>query len=194
MQEADTTKRPALGPGQPFKLSNLKVEDVQKLTNIGRRVMEMFDAIGLKVNGLHVVMDLSAVHQNGCPLDLQAMLDATGTDLARDVLGIMLNLDRSTGRLLNGYEPEFRLREVESKYAALANSSLKNKLAQARRNLREETKGLAPHEVDRLDENVQRWVNQIVELRQELRRRGERIPKERVSVPGGGYRDVESDL
>ena len=63
------------------------------------------------------LMDITCVHANGCPLDLDAMLRAIGdseqeTDLIHDLLGIRRHLDRTTGQLLDCFVPRFALPEV----------------------------------------------------------------------------------
>jgi len=65
---------------------------------------------------LSIMMDLDACHANGCPLDLQRMLEADSDSLINDVLGIAVNLDRDTGRLQNGYIPRFALANTVAKY------------------------------------------------------------------------------
>ncbi len=55
-------------------------------------------------------MDLFAVHLNGCPLDLQKMLDAPLVDLAHDLFGIQRYLDRDTGKLTEFFVPRYSLR------------------------------------------------------------------------------------
>lgn len=48
---------------------------------------------------LHCTMDLTATHRNGCPLDLERLLDSNGVDFVHDIAGIARHLDRNTGRL-----------------------------------------------------------------------------------------------
>lgn len=44
-------------------------------------------------------MDVTAVHANGCPLDLAGLLVASPFDFAHDLGGIRDDLDRETGEL-----------------------------------------------------------------------------------------------
>lgn len=53
------------------------------------------------------VMDLTATHCNGCPLDLKRMAEADDFNLAHDVYGIANHLDRDTGRLSPKFLPRF---------------------------------------------------------------------------------------
>lgn len=54
---------------------------------------------------MEMVMDLTAAHLNGCPLDLDGLLSAPDLDFAHDVFGIRRNMDRQTGALLNHFLP-----------------------------------------------------------------------------------------
>lgn len=58
-----------------------------------------------------VEMDVIAVHANGCPLDLQKLLDADDFNFAHDVDGIYWHLDRTTGRLTDHFLPRCARRE-----------------------------------------------------------------------------------
>lgn len=50
-------------------------------------------------------MDITACHANGCPLDLELLLEFDNFSFLHDVCGIQENLDRSTGRLTNFFSP-----------------------------------------------------------------------------------------
>lgn len=52
-------------------------------------------------------MDITAVHLNGCPLRLAALLEADDFDFSHDILGIRQHLDRATGLLTDGFSPRF---------------------------------------------------------------------------------------
>ncbi len=54
---------------------------------------------------LDLEMDLTACHANGCPLDLEGLLNAKDFDFLHDIMGIKSNLDRGTGQLLNQFLP-----------------------------------------------------------------------------------------
>ena len=59
----------------------------------------------------HVEMDLTAVHLNGCPLDLKRLALAPQADLLHDVAGIYRHLDRETGELGGCFLPRFARKE-----------------------------------------------------------------------------------
>lgn len=62
---------------------------------------------GVSLNRQTVDMDVTACHANGCALRLQDLLEARPFDFAHDITGISKNMDRTTGRLLNLFEPRF---------------------------------------------------------------------------------------
>jgi hypothetical protein len=56
---------------------------------------------------VEMVMDLTACHLNGTPLDLQGLLDASAFDFVHDVFGIRRHLDRETGKLQCNFVPRY---------------------------------------------------------------------------------------
>jgi hypothetical protein len=52
-------------------------------------------------------MDIIAVHANGCPLRLDALLAAEPFDFAHDVFGIRRHLNRETGQLEHCFTPRY---------------------------------------------------------------------------------------
>lgn len=52
-------------------------------------------------------MDFTAVHANGNPLRLDALLEADDFNFAHDAFGIARKLDRSTGKLTDFFSPRF---------------------------------------------------------------------------------------
>lgn len=76
---------------------NATKEDCDLMMEIAKR------AVGLwpEADALNVVMDITATHLNGCPLDLQELLDADEVIFQHDITGIAHFLDREDGRLLD---------------------------------------------------------------------------------------------
>lgn len=77
------------------------------------RIADRMAALGSKnaspvPRKLAIVMAITAVHANGCPLDLQRFLDLPEFDFTQDVYSIVHNLDARTGTLLNGFLPRAR--------------------------------------------------------------------------------------
>ncbi len=56
-------------------------------------------------------MDLTATHMNGCPLNLQLLIEGSLDTLTHDIAGIRRHLDRETGQLTNHFLPRAALPE-----------------------------------------------------------------------------------
>lgn len=82
-------------------------EDLLKIRDVVKRAQEVIPGIPFG----DAEMDLTATHLNGNPLDLDAMLTGRKFDLIHDICGIMYNLDRHTGKLLNCFFPRFSKKE-----------------------------------------------------------------------------------
>lgn len=69
---------------------------------------ERADRIAAKLNVPVIetlVMDLTACHLNGTPLDLERLLEASEFDFVHDVWGIYTHIDRTTGTLQRCFMP-----------------------------------------------------------------------------------------
>ena len=58
-------------------------------------------------NKLNSHRDILMVHLNGCPLDLDGLINASDADFYHDIDGIFINLNRETGRLEDYFVPRF---------------------------------------------------------------------------------------
>lgn len=72
----------------------------------------------LTTDVLGTQMDIVATHMNGCPLDLQGLLDAEAFDFSHDICGIARHLDRDDdsptgGQLLNCFRPRYAKRDAD---------------------------------------------------------------------------------
>lgn len=92
-----------------FKCSR---EDSLLVTRIVDRTVKLARAYGVSYDRLDASMDIRACHCNGCPLDLQKLLDAPEFDFAHDVFGIRENIDRTTGQLIDCFLPRCALPEA----------------------------------------------------------------------------------
>ena len=54
---------------------------------------------------MELEMDITAVHCNGCPLDLSKLLAAPAFDFAHDIRGIQSHINRATGCLEDFFLP-----------------------------------------------------------------------------------------
>lgn len=84
------------------------------ISKITSRAAEMAEDNGVKYDRLCISMDVHAAHCNGCPLDLQALLDAPDSDFGHDVFGISRHIDRSTGKLLNCFVPRYAAKQSQA--------------------------------------------------------------------------------
>jgi hypothetical protein len=81
------------------------------------RIVDRAEGLGLLTgwyDRLTCVMDLTATHANGCPMDFQRLLDADDFNFLHDVTGIANCLDRDTGKLTNFFSPRFHTRQAEA--------------------------------------------------------------------------------
>lgn len=81
-------------------------EDTDTIINIAVRA----EKLGHPEDRLHVMMDVTATHLNGNPLDLKRLLAADDYNFVHDIWGIYAHLDRDTGKLLNCFSPRFSAR------------------------------------------------------------------------------------
>jgi len=75
-----------------FKVTELEAERIKMIVERAERRLQGVDR-------LQLTMDITAVHANGCPLDLPKLLHAPDFDFAHDIWGIHRHLDRTTGKL-----------------------------------------------------------------------------------------------
>ena len=74
------------------------------------KIVDRAKKLGLMRRGddrLSIMMDLSATHANGCPMDFDRMLAADDLNFMHDYCGISRHIDRSTGELTGFFRPRF---------------------------------------------------------------------------------------
>lgn len=82
---------------------NSTKEENVLIGKIAERAIEM----GLNIDKIEVMMDITAVHLNDCKLDLKRLLEADDFNFAHDVNGIRGCVDVNTGKLTSGFLPRF---------------------------------------------------------------------------------------
>jgi len=90
------------------RFDGMSDDDVIQVGIAITRFMDFLKERGVKPTEVHAKnlhMDLGACHSNGCPLDFAALNKMDLTPFVNDCIGIGKNLDRNTGRLMNGYRP-----------------------------------------------------------------------------------------
>ncbi len=104
---------------------------------IMRRAAKMVERLGTHYPNMDIIMDVDACHSNGCPLQLQALLDAEDHDFAHDIFGIRQHINRRTGQLMNCFLPRYAAcqetakRKAWSSNPALLDCNRVNALAKA---------------------------------------------------------------
>ena len=66
----------------------------------------------LKQLEMEIEMDVTAVHCNGCPLDLEKLLAFDAFNFAHDINGIRRHLNRQTGKLEDFFLPRCAMRST----------------------------------------------------------------------------------
>lgn len=79
-------------------------EEQETIHQIARRASETY---GFDL--MTTSMDVTAVHANGCPLDLDGLAEAEPFDFAHDVSGIVRHIDRDTGKLTDCFLPRYSI-------------------------------------------------------------------------------------
>lgn len=82
-------------------------EDLNLIIKIVVRAASLMSLEQLGNDRLTTAMDLTACHENGCPLDLAGLLKANQTDFVHDVSGICTHINRKTGMLEGLFSPRF---------------------------------------------------------------------------------------
>ena len=82
-------------------------EEMELESKIANRAIAMAKELGMDYDKMTAVMDIDACHNNGCPLNLQGLLDADDFNFAHDVFGIRAYIDRTTGELANCFLPRY---------------------------------------------------------------------------------------
>lgn len=85
-------------------------EEFDLIGKITDRTMQVAKDARINYDRQEAVMDLTAAHCNGSPLDLQALLGAQPFDFSHDVFGIARHINRDTGKLENCFVPRYRVR------------------------------------------------------------------------------------
>ena len=90
-----------------FKVSE---RDRMLITVIVERAI--LEGLYRRTNARELSMDITAVHANGCPLDLPKLAVARISDFSHDLVGINAYIDCRTGGLKNGFSPRAARHDV----------------------------------------------------------------------------------
>lgn len=84
----------------------IKTETERNLiSQIAKRGVELYSQNSIEADEIDVMMDLTACHLNGCPLDLEKLSQADDFNLIHDLIGINQNISHKTGKLKNCFLP-----------------------------------------------------------------------------------------
>lgn len=89
---------------------NVTHDEAELIGKIAKRAFPMAREAGIEYDYPDIVMDLTACHANGNPLDLKALLDAPDADFGHDVFGVRRFINRSTGKLGGCFSPRLSCR------------------------------------------------------------------------------------
>lgn len=70
-------------------------------------IVDRAEGAGLVADRMASVMDITAVHSNGCPLKLAELLSGADFDFMHDFTGIARHIDRTTGKPDDCFLPRF---------------------------------------------------------------------------------------
>lgn len=82
-------------------------EDRALIDAIIIRAVRLYARLEIPLDALSLMMDVTAVHANGCPLKLAALAEADEVNFAHDIGGISRHIDRETGHLGGCFLPRF---------------------------------------------------------------------------------------
>ena len=88
---------------------NVSSVDHKTITKIAARAVAVSLSQGSEpvLDQCEILMDLTAVHANGCPLRLDDFLSGLDFDFSHDIAGIRRYLNRETGQLGGCFSPRF---------------------------------------------------------------------------------------
>ena len=94
-----------------FSKLNIPDYEMVLIGKIMQRALNLLAERGAKIaiDPTTHAMDIAACHALGCTLRLHYLLMCDNADFANDYVGIIRNIDRNTGKLLNGFQPRFAL-------------------------------------------------------------------------------------
>ena len=75
------------------------------IERIAKRMQPLYHRLNIDDDKTTMLMDITACHANGCPLDLRKLLEADDFTFGHDVLGIRRHINRQTGQIENCFLP-----------------------------------------------------------------------------------------
>ena len=94
-----------------LRLNDLTEHDL--VEKIGARAQRMDKEAGGRTEAIQFQISVAAAHLNGCPLRLQALLNADDFNFAHDVFGLHRHVSRETGEVEGFFLPRFAAKQFE---------------------------------------------------------------------------------
>lgn len=89
---------------------HVEENDRSRIMEIAKRAETLAKKHGVELSRRDLMMDLTACHANGNPLDLPGLQMADDGNFGHDVFGINRHIDRNTGKLLHCFVPRYSQR------------------------------------------------------------------------------------
>ena len=87
---------------------HVQPDEHRLISAIAERAFRLYRDLGIYgMDRMTIEMDITAVHANGCPLDLSRLYAADDSNFSHDIGGINRHLDRDTGQLMDCFVPRF---------------------------------------------------------------------------------------
>ncbi len=90
-----------------FRVSSADMDIIEKIALRAEKIAAKHRHPNDRRKLQEYLMDFTATHANGCPLKLQAFLDADDFNFAHDAFGIERHLNRNNGQLEDCFLPRF---------------------------------------------------------------------------------------
>jgi hypothetical protein len=96
---------------------NVPAEVMTAIELVAERYQTMLKRFGMpSVDQMSLIMDLTATHANGCPIDWDRLNKADDFTLAHDVGGIQRHINRQSGQLEDCFLPRCAVPKAEREY------------------------------------------------------------------------------
>ena len=90
---------------------NLNTTDME--SDLIEFVVARAQECGATENPDETMLDITACHCNGTPLDLLGLIKASEQDFVHDITGIHAHIDRQSGKLKDLFEPRMTQRRIQ---------------------------------------------------------------------------------
>ena len=96
---------------QPELNFTMSAADMELCGKIAARGIAQAKAQGVELDHITCLMDICALHCNGTPLHLLRWLMSDNADFSDDFIRMGLNINRTTGKMMNGEKLRFQVNQ-----------------------------------------------------------------------------------